>query len=77
MVISQVLSFYREMGFVELQQLTKISSWCEQYIQYKCLNAPLRSVPALSTWGVNYVIGVRRGGGGNSILINFCLTDIL
>nr|XP_034312115.1 contactin-associated protein-like 5 isoform X6 [Crassostrea gigas] len=33
---------YREMGFVELQQLTKISSWCEQYIQYNCLNAPLR-----------------------------------
>ncbi|XP_048758506.1 axotactin-like isoform X3 [Ostrea edulis] len=32
---------YREMEFVELQQLTKTSAWCEQYIQYRCVNAPI------------------------------------
>ncbi|XP_061182173.1 axotactin-like isoform X3 [Saccostrea echinata] len=32
---------YREMGFVELQKLTKMSAWCEQYVQYTCLNAPI------------------------------------
>nr|XP_022313523.1 contactin-associated protein-like 5 isoform X4 [Crassostrea virginica] len=32
---------YRGMGFVQLQQLTKTSAWCEQYVQYRCLNAPI------------------------------------
>lgn len=74
-IISAILSIYREMGFVELQQLTKISSWCEQYIQYNCLNAPLRSVHALLrlnaiirlvklVWSVNHVMVGRWEGRG-------------
>ena len=37
------------MGFVQLQQLTKTSAWCEQYVQYRCLNAPIGLVDGFLT----------------------------
>lgn len=34
---------------MQLQQLTKTSAWCEQYVQYRCLNAPIGLVDGFLT----------------------------